>query len=285
MTSNPKKVWTILDIINWGKDYLQKHGISNAKLELEWFLSNLLSCSRIDLYVRFEEPLHASELNEIRTFIKRRITHEPFQYILGKAPFYGRDFIVTPDVLIPRPETETIIEIAKNINKNGHFLEIGTGSGCIAITLLIENIFNSGYAIDISHSALTIAKQNKKKLGIENLKFEEQNFLNQQITLKFDCIISNPPYITPEEIESLEDEVKKFEPQIALTDNADGLSFYKKIAQEGFKLLNPNGFMILETGGNNQINIVESIFINSGYIVKIHKDQNNDNRFLEIQLK
>ena len=94
MTSTSTKVWTILDIINWGKDYLSKNGISNAKLELEWFLSNLLKCNRIDLYVRFEEPLNPTKLDKIRDFIKRRKTHEPFQYILGKAPFFGRDFIV-----------------------------------------------------------------------------------------------------------------------------------------------------------------------------------------------
>ena len=111
MTSKTKQVWTILDIINWGKDYLTKNNITNAKLEIEWFLSALLKCNRIDLYVRFEEQLHQHELDKIRNFITRRKTHEPFQYILEKAPFYGRDFIVNKSVLIPRPETETIIEI------------------------------------------------------------------------------------------------------------------------------------------------------------------------------
>ena len=109
MISTSTKVWTILDIINWGKDYLSKNGISNAKLELEWFLSNLLNCNRIDLYVRFEEPLNPNELDKIRDFIKRRKTHEPFQYILGTAPFYGRDFIVNKNVLIPRTDTEIIV--------------------------------------------------------------------------------------------------------------------------------------------------------------------------------
>ena len=284
MTSTSTKVWTILDIINWGKDYLSKNGISNAKLELEWFLSNLLNCNRIDLYVRFEEPLNPNELDKIRDFIKRRKTHEPFQYILGTAPFYGRDFIVNKNVLIPRPETETIIEIANKIKQNGRFLEIGTGNGCIAVTLLKENIFQSGIAVDISEKAIEIAQQNKTKFEADQLVLSQIDFLKQPINQKFDCIISNPPYISTEEMKSLEDVVIKFEPKIALTDNSDGLSFYRKIATKGRNLLHPNGVMILETGGEQQIPIIEKIFINQNYSVQIHKDQNNENRILEVHL-
>ncbi len=284
MTSTTPKVWTILDIINWGKDYLQNNGISNAKLELEWFLANLLKCNRIDLYVRFDEPLNSKELDKIRDFIKRRKKNEPFQYILGIAPFYGRDFIVNPEVLIPRPETETIIEIAKFKNTSGHFLEIGTGSGCIAISLFLEKLFNSGLAIDISKEALEIANENKTMFNVSNLHLEKIDFLTQSINQKFDCIVSNPPYISEYELETLEDNVIKYEPQIALTDFSDGLSFYKKIADVGRNLLNPNGFMILETGGEKQYKFVKDIFLKCGYKVEIHKDQNGDHRFIEVQL-
>lgn len=285
MTSKAKQVWTILDIINWGKDYLTKHGITNAKLELEWFLSDLLKCNRIDLYVRFEEHLHQLELDKIRKFITRRKTHEPFQYILEKAPFYGRDFIVNKFVLIPRPETETLIEIIKQKSESGDFLDIGTGSGCIAISLLKENIYNSGVAIDISRESLNIAHQNKQKFQIENLELKQIDFLNENINQTFDCIVSNPPYISPKEMKSLKDGVIKFEPKIALTDFSDGLSFYRKIAIDGKKLLNPNGFILLETGGVNQFKLVEQIFLDQNYVVIIHKDQNEDNRFLEITPK
>ncbi|MBC8196723.1 MAG: peptide chain release factor N(5)-glutamine methyltransferase [Candidatus Marinimicrobia bacterium] len=285
ITTKTKQVWTILDIINWGKDYLTKHGITNAKLELEWFLSDLLKCNRIDLYIRFEEQLHQLELDKIRKFITRRKTHEPFQYILKKAPFYGRDFIVNNSVLIPRPETETIIEIIKQKSESGNFLDIGTGSGCIAISLLKEKIFSTGVAIDISRESLFIANQNKLKFQIENLEFKQLDFLNENINQTFNCIVSNPPYIPPEEMKSLKDGVIKFEPEIALTDFSDGLSFYRKIAIDGKKLLNPNGFIILETGGENQIIQVKQIFLDQNYIVIIHKDQNGENRFLEITPK
>ena len=285
MTSKAKQVWTILDIINWGKDYLTKHGITNAKLELEWFLSDLLKCNRIDLYVRFEEQLHQLELDKIRKFITRRKTHEPFQYILEKAPFYGRDFIVNKFVLIPRPETETLIEIIKQKSESGDFLDIGTGSGCIAISLLKENIYNSGVAIDISRESLIIAHQNKQKFQIKNLELKQIDFLNETINQTFDCIVSNPPYISPDEMKSLKDGVVKFEPKIALTDFSDGLSFYRKIAIDGKKLLNPNGFILLETGGKNQIIQVKQIFLDQNYVVIIHNDQNGDNRFLEITPK
>jgi release factor glutamine methyltransferase len=283
MTSKTKQVWTILDIINWGKDYLTKNNITNAKLEIEWFLSDLLKCNRIDLYVRFEEQLHQHELDKIRNFITRRKTHEPFQYILEKAPFYGRDFIVNKSVLIPRPETETIIEILKNKKiEYDNFLDIGTGSGCIAISILKENIFYSGLGIDISPDSLIIAQKNKHKFQIENLELKQLDFLNQNINQTFDCIISNPPYIARNEMETLENGVTKFEPKIALTDNFDGLTFYRKIANEGRKLLNRNGFILLETGGDSQYKQVEQIFLDTNYDIIIHKDQNDENRFLEI---
>jgi len=188
-------------------------------------------------------------------------------------------------VLIPRPETETIIEIIKQKSESGNFLDIGTGSGCIAISLIKEKIFSKGVAIDISRESLFIANQNKLKFQIENLEFKQLDFLNENINQTFNCIVSNPPYIPPEEIKSLKDGVIKFEPEIALTDFSDGLSFYRKIAIDGKKLLNPNGFIILETGGENQIILVKQIFLDQNYIVIIHKDQNGENRFLEITPK
>ena len=283
MTSPSKKVWTILDIINWGKDYLSNHGISNSKLELEWFLADLLECNRIDLYVRFEEPLNPIELDKIRDFVTRRKNHEPFQYILNKAPFYGYDFIVSPDVLIPRPETETLIDLTKNLGINTNFLEVGTGSGCIAVTLLKENILSSGIAIDICESALKIAHKNALNNSISNLEFIKIDFLKDHINQTFDCIISNPPYISPIELNTLDDNVVKYEPHIALTDSNDGLSFYHRFAEVSKKLLNPNGYLLLETGGANQINSVNQIFQNSNYSTIIYKDQNEEERFIEVR--
>ena len=284
MASLSNRVWTILDIINWGKDYLSNYGISNSKLELEWFLADLLNCNRIDLYVRFEEPLNTYELNRIRDFIKRRQQHEPFQSILKKAPFYGYEFYVSPAVIIPRPETETLIDLTKKLGINTNFLEVGTGSGCIAITLLKENIFHSGIAIDICKNALKIAQKNVINTSVNNLNFFELDFLKDELNQSFDCIISNPPYIPQKELIKLEKNVIKYEPKIALTDSGDGLSFYNRFAEVGKKILNYNGYMLLETGGESQINEINQIFLNLDYFTKVHKDQNNEKRFIEIRI-
>ena len=282
---NPSKiVWTILDIINWGKDYLTKNGISNGKLELEWFLADLLNCNRIDLYIQFEQPLNSSELKKIKDFLNRRKNNEPFQYILKKAQFYGYDFIVSPDVLIPRPETETIIDLASRLGTYSNFLEVGTGSGCIAITLLKKNIFCSGLAIDICENTLKIAKKNALKKSVKNLKFNKINFLKDEINQKFDCIISNPPYISLNEINSLDKNIIDYEPHIALTDSNDGLSFYHRFAKIGKNLLNANGYILLETGGFNQIIEVNQIFLNSNFLTTLHKDQNGEERFIELRI-
>ena len=129
------KIWTTIDLIKWGEDYFVSKGISNAKLEVEWFLCHILNCQRIDLYVQFEQPLMKDELAQFKEMVRRRIEGEPFQHILGKADFYGRDFIVNKHVLIPRSETEMIIKLLKKRDAVESILEIGTGSGCIATTI------------------------------------------------------------------------------------------------------------------------------------------------------
>ncbi|MED5475887.1 MAG: peptide chain release factor N(5)-glutamine methyltransferase [Candidatus Neomarinimicrobiota bacterium] len=283
MTYTNKKVWTILEIINWGKNYLLHHGITNGKLELEWYLAAILKCSRIDLYLNFDQPLNNIELEKIRNFISRRKNKEPFQYILNKASFYGRDFLVSPHVLIPRPETETIIEISKKLNFKSSFIDIGTGSGCIAITLLKENIFKSGLAIDICEKTIEVAKENTTKLSVNNLTFKRIDFLTEIIDQKFDLIVSNPPYISIKELNSLQCEIFNHEPHIALTDSFDGLSFYKRFSDVGKNLLTKNGCMLLETGGVNQIKKVNEIFLNLDFTTNFHKDQNGEHRFIEVR--
>ena len=150
------KLWRIIDLINWGTDHFTTKGLDNARREMEWFLCEVLSCQRIDLYVRFEEILNAEELEDFRSMVKRRITGEPFQHIIGKAPFYGRDFIVNQNVLIPRPETEILIERIKLNGNINSLLDIGTGSGCIAISLAKKLSNSKVYAIDVSKKALFI---------------------------------------------------------------------------------------------------------------------------------
>jgi release factor glutamine methyltransferase len=165
------KLWRIIDLINWGTDHFTTKGLDNARREMEWFLCEILKCERIDLYVRFEEILNAEELEDFRLMVKRRITGEPFQHIIGKAPFYGRDFIVNQNVLIPRPETEILIERIKLNGNVNSLLDIGTGSGCIAISAGLENLAENIFATDISDSSIEIAKENMQLHHIENIQF------------------------------------------------------------------------------------------------------------------
>ena len=128
------KIWRIIDLINWGTKYFKNKKINNARKEIEWFLCSILQCKRIDLYLRFEESLKPNQLLQLKKMINRRALGEPFQHIIGKAPFYGRDFKINKDVLVPRPETEVIIDILKKNSKVSNLLDVGTGSGILAET-------------------------------------------------------------------------------------------------------------------------------------------------------
>jgi len=283
MTSVKPKVFPIIELIQKGTLYLSKAGISNAKLEIEWFLSHLLKCNRIDLYIRFDEPLYNPQIKKLRQFLKRRKAREPFQYIIGLAPFFGRDYIVSPDVLIPRPETELLIELIKKQKNINSCLEVGTGSGCIAITAALEMDGIDIMAIDISSKALTIAKQNSNKYEINNIQFLKMNFLKETPQRQFDIIISNPPYISKKEMFHLKPELS-FEPKIALTDNNNGLSFYDRFAEKGDQLLNKGGTMLLEIGHETDIHYLENIFFRRGYSICFHKDLQKIIRVAEISI-
>jgi len=278
------KIWTTIDLIKWGEDYFVSKGISNAKLEVEWFLCHILICQRIDLYVQFEQPLMKDELAQFKEMVRRRIEGEPFQHILGKADFYGRDFIVNKHVLIPRPETEMIIELLKKRDAVESILEIGTGSGCIAITMSLENLTTSIIATDVSKEALNVAKENTQKFGVENIGFKVHDFLQTGINSTFDIVISNPPYIGSDEMDGLQKEVHDYDPKIALTDNDDGLSFYRRFAELGTSLLNENGYMLLEFGGAHQVVAISEIFESHQFNVKFHNDLQGDPRIVEVNL-
>ncbi|MBC8479745.1 MAG: peptide chain release factor N(5)-glutamine methyltransferase [FCB group bacterium] len=276
--------WRIIDLINWGEDYFKSRSIENARRELEWLLCSVLDCKRLDLYLQFEQPLSPIELEKIRGYVQRRVKGEPFQHILGVAPFYGRDFKVSPQVLIPRPETEIILEIMKKNGPVESILEIGTGSGCIAITLALEELCKTLIATDIQRDALTVAKDNAAAYNVDSVAFRRHDFLIDTISSTFDVVISNPPYIAKNEIENLQKEVRDFEPKAALTDNADGLTFYRRFAELGFKLLNPQGFMLLEFGGSQQEKAVAGLFTDAGYAIVIHNDLQGDPRVIQVYL-
>ena len=282
-----EKVWRIIDIIEWSDSFLKKKQFHNPRSEIEWLLCSVLKCNRLDLYLKYDEPLSKKELSILRNWIKRRLDNEPLQYITGSCDFYGREFLVNPSVLIPRPETERLIDISLNYMKkikNPKILDIGSGSGCIAITLGLEIKDATIIGIDNSSSAINLAKNNCHLIKPKKVKFIKMDILNKIPKEKFDLIISNPPYIAKDDMVSLKSEVKDFEPEVALTDYDDGLIFYKRFSKIFSAISNDKSFFIMEVGINDHPNNVASVFTDEGYDkIKFFNDYNGDKRVLLVE--
>lgn len=280
--------WRVIDLIHWAETYLKEKEFDNPRAEIEWLLCALLDCDRLNVYLRFEEPLSQSQLTILRSWVKRRLTNEPLQYITGSCDFYGRQFLINSKVLIPRPETERLVDIAiekMNGIDSPSILDVGTGSGCIATTLGLEIPASKVMGVDISLDALVVANGNKAKLGPENVLFIEMDILNTSPEKLFDLLVSNPPYIPKNEMENLMKDVKDFEPVIALEDKNNGFTFYKRFAEIGRTFVKPGGWFVLEVGMGDHPSMVQSIFSNSGYLnVELIKDYNGDNRVLVVQV-
>ena len=281
------KVWRIVDLIQWSESYFREKSHQNPRLEIEWMLRSLLNCERLDLYMRFDEPLSGSQLSTLRGWVKRRSKNEPLQYITESCEFFGREFFVDTRVLIPRPETERLIDEAiKSIKhvRSPNILDIGTGSGCIAITLAKEIKNSNVIGIDKSIGSLQVSKKNSAELNVENVTFFEMDILNQYPKEKFDLVISNPPYVPKSEMSGLMNDVKDFEPEIALTDFDDGLTFYKRISKIIPHILKDDSSCILELGIGDHPENVLSIFKQSGYSnLETINDYNGDKRVLSIK--
>jgi len=280
--------WRVIDLIQWAESYFKKLLFDKPRAEIEWLLCALLNCERLDLYLRYDEPLSKPQLDTLRGWVKRRLEKEPLQYITGVCEFYGRDFFVTPDVLIPRPETERLIDIAlkklKSV-KSPRILDIGTGSGCIAITMAVERPDATVLGIDNSSGALTIAKRNSINLKAIEHSFIKMNILESTPKGKFDLVISNPPYISKKEIPELMKDVIGFEPESALTDYRDGLTFYKRFAEIAPKIIHNDSLFIFEVGLKEHPQKVYNIFSNQGYTnIELIKDYNGDDRVIVVQI-
>tara|TARA_B110000438_G_scaffold268511_1_gene284169 strand:- start:3445 stop:4317 length:873 start_codon:yes stop_codon:yes gene_type:complete len=277
----------VIDIIKWADEYLLLNGIEYPRNEIEWLLEEIIGCKRIDLYLRFEERLSSEQLSKLFRWINRRIEKEPLQYIVGNCEFYGRKFIVNNDVFIPRPETETLINTALSILENEgcqSVVDLCTGSGCIAITLAKELNNLDVSAIDISKEALNIALLNAKSHNVD-IDFEQMDILSKVYPKKIDMIVCNPPYIPINEMNTIMDDVRLYEPQVALTDGADGLLFYKRMSELAPLLVNSGGHILLEVGMNQQPEDVKSIFdIQLFSKVEIIPDLNGDPRILKARV-
>ncbi len=246
---------TIATALREGAELLRRAAIANDLLDAQTLLAESLGRDRTWLIINYREPLDDEAHHRYRLLIERRAAGEPLQYIIGRQEFFGLDFEVGPAVLIPRPETELIVEEAIRIASREDWpaptiIDVGTGSGCLAVTIAREIPRARVIAIDLSPAALEVASRNARRNGLEErIKFVASDLLTAIIERPLAAIIvSNPPYIAAAEIAGLQREVREWEPLTALTDFADGLSFYRRLLIETASRLEPGGFFICELG-------------------------------------
>lgn len=256
-----EKVWTIVKILDWTRQYFADKGVENSRLDAEILLCAVLNCPRINLYVHFDQPLSPEELKKYKDFVVRRANHEPVAYILGEKAFLHFVFKVSPAVLVPRPETELLVEKLVALNQGLetlHFLDIGSGSGAISISLLKLLPMSTAVAVDISSAALAVATENALALDVGDRwsGIESNLYQNVEVKEKFNFIVSNPPYISHEDLKMLDADVRK-EPLVALDGGVDGLDFYRKIIAAAPSYLQGNGLLALEIGINQATAVSE----------------------------
>lgn len=263
---------------------MAKRGVASPRLQVELLLAHALKMPRMKLYLNFERVLSEAELDALRALVQRRGQREPLQYIVGSTSFCGIEVGLNRSVLIPRPETELLAERAwvflNQLADAPIALDLGTGSGCLAIALAVNAPKSRVHAVEISGAALALARQNATKHGAQ-IEFHAGDFFSAAPPdLRCDLIVSNPPYIPSARIETLESEVRDYEPRLALDGGADGQDFYRKIAAQGRGFLRPEGRVMLELDEEGA-DATRKIFVNEGWEVEaLEKDYNGQARIL-----
>jgi release factor glutamine methyltransferase len=265
MLKQETRVWTVKDLMKVCIDLLEKKGVQEARLNVELLLSHSLRVPRLHLYTNFDQPLTKSELRLFRELLERRLNREPVQYILGTTSFMGLRFDVDQRVLIPRPETETLVEqcllACREIPGGITMLDIGTGCGNIVISLAKFSKGCEAVAIDSSAAALEVAGRNAEKNAVgEKITFHQMDVfepIDQLLLRRFDLVVSNPPYIPQAEFETLPMEIQRFEPRTALVAGKDGLDFYRRIIDIAPYLVADGGRLLLEAGFGQHAGIQE----------------------------
>jgi len=258
-----KQPTTTIELIKTASDYLAQKGIENPRLDAEVLLAATLDTDRVKLYCCFDQPIEEKELEIYRGMIKKRIARMPVAYIVGEKEFYSLCFSVSPEVLIPRPDTETLVEKVLEFLttiQNANCCDIGTGSGAIPIAVLKNSSGHKFLAIDISEKALEVAKLNATTHGVcSDMEFAQSDILDQ-ITGSFDLIVSNPPYICREDEKTLAPEIVGHEPHQALFSGSDGLDAIRQIIAQAPSHLNSGGALMMEIG-HDQKSLVEQLLI------------------------
>ncbi|MDB4820910.1 peptide chain release factor N(5)-glutamine methyltransferase [Candidatus Pelagibacter sp.] len=271
----------IENILNEGIDILQKNKIANPQLDSEILLSSSIKRDKKHIILNPKEVLNSEQLGKFKSLIERRKKGEPIAYLINKKEFWKDEFFVNKDVLIPRPDSELIIEqVLKIYSKDDHLqlLDIGTGSGCILLSILKERSNFYGTGIDISKKSINVSKFNANQLNLTNrVKFfhsSVDNFNNG----KYDIIVSNPPYIEQLSLKYLEKDVVNFEPKLALSGGFDGFSKIRKVINKASILIKKNGKFILEIGFNQKNKVIKILKEEGFYVNKAIKDYGNNDR-------
>jgi release factor glutamine methyltransferase len=260
------EVWTVKRLIDWIAADFTKRLNASARLDADLIVAHALGMKRIGLYLDLERPLSATELAAVRALVERRRKHEPMAYILGEREFYSRPFTVNREVLIPRPDTETLVERGlAALGEGGTLLDLCTGSGAVAISLLAERPTLQAVASDLSAGALEVASANASRHGVNERLTLRQGDLWSVLAPdeRFTCITVNPPYIGAHEIPELAPDVRDYEPRLALDAGSDALSFYRRIAAEAPRRLEPGGVLCVEVG-IHQAEPVAALFRDAG---------------------
>ncbi len=291
MASQDSKIWTVKDVLFWTSDYFSEKDIPSPHLNAELLIAHVLECSRLDLYMKYDRPLAERDLSLIKKLIKSRASHYPIQYLLGSTEFYGIPIIVEEGALIPRPETEILVDavisyIKKSDQKTWTMLDIGTGTGNIPIA--ISKSFKDTekdihiVATDISGKAIQLAGKNIDNLKIENITLLLSDIFDK-VTKTYDCIISNPPYVSENEFKELPKEVRDHEPKEALFAKEDGLEFYHTILKNAGKYLKDDGRIFFEIGAYQKDGVSKLAEEYNYKIIDIKQDYNDFDRVLILQ--
>ncbi|MBN1540800.1 peptide chain release factor N(5)-glutamine methyltransferase [candidate division KSB1 bacterium] len=293
MIDSPKQ-WSVASLIGSTSEYLLEKGFENSRLEAERLLAHVLGLQRIDLYLQFDRPLKHDELSHFKILLRKRLEQVPLQYLIGETEFMSLSFLVTPDVLIPRPETELLVEKAIEFCEQEwqnsptiHALDIGTGSGAIAVALAYHEPRLHIVAVDRSDTALEIAQKNGIRHGVSNriefLHHDAADIWPKSWTNSFDLILSNPPYIREDEFALLPDEIRRYEPRSALLAQMEGLEFYLLFSKLLPQLMRPQGIALLEIGADMAADAV-ACFVGCGFErVEVLKDLAGRDRVLQLR--
>ncbi len=254
MTEAAPPVWTISAVLKWATDDFRARGLETPRLEAELLLGAALDASRIALITGGGRPLEGQELARFKAMVVRRRRREPVAYILGMREFFGRPFRVDPRVLVPRPDTEALVEVAlrRTQSRDLHLraLDLCTGSGCVVITLAKERPTSSFVAIDLSAEALVVARENALRLGSYNVRFVQGDLFEPVHSAQFELITANPPYVTTGELATLDADVRDHEPRLALDGGTDGLDIVRRLVQAAPRHLAQDGILALEIGAD-----------------------------------